>query len=110
MQPQQGLQWEKYGKYGKTWVALDGAEIVCIVAQPEGAPLEMFAVQFHENCFTTLEAAKEHVEKVAREEKDGPKSKTDALMVTLLPVLKMMIAAYEAKNGVNVPEPVAAKV
>lgn len=48
------LHWEKYGK---SYVAFDGDEIVGMVAPAEGAPCEMWAFQPVHNCFVSLETA-----------------------------------------------------
>jgi hypothetical protein len=51
------LKWEKYGK---VHVALEGDRIIGCVGQigaSEGAPCEMYQVQFMDNAFATLEAA-----------------------------------------------------
>lgn len=52
------LKWEQFGKVS---VALDGDRIIgCIgqIGKAEGAPCEMYQVQFMDNAFVTLEAAK----------------------------------------------------
>lgn len=85
------LQWEKYGK---NWAGLDGNEVVCIVGPAEGAPLEMYQLQFLNGCYTTLESA----QAAAEEDQPKPPSIND----WLVPILKQTIAHLETPKPASV--------
>jgi len=86
------MQWEKYGK---VWAGLDGAEVVCLIGPAEGAPMEMFTIQFLEGAFTTIEAAKVAAEKAQGESR---KSSPTGMNQWLVPALKSVITNLEAMN------------
>jgi hypothetical protein len=89
------LQWEKYGK---AHVGLNGAEVVCIIGPAEGAPLEMFMLQYLDGAYTTLEAAQ-----AAAEENTGLPSRQPSMNDWLIPALETVIGNLKALSPPRAP-------
>jgi hypothetical protein len=86
------LQWERYGKFT---VGLDGSRVVCIIAKPEDAPLEMWTVQFTDLAFTSLEAAQAEAEKDYTQMSAPRLNPYVAMLETALAVFKSETAKRE---------------
>lgn len=90
------LQWEKYkGMH----FGLDGTRVVCGVAKPDNAPLEMFMVQFYDASFTTLEAAQEYAEQDYELLSKPPRSH---FAESMIPILESTLSSL---RGLGAKEP-----
>ncbi len=84
------LEW---AKYGKMHVCLKGEEIVCIV-QPTEGPFEAFGVQYVDNLYVSVEAAK----RAAEENEKGMSVKPPTLTQQLSKVVKQVAASLDAQE------------
>ncbi len=84
------IKWEQYGN---RHVAIDGDRIIGMVGKmgaEEGAPCEMFQVQFMDNTFSTLEAAMKELELDAKQISTPPVSFADQMVGILKNAVKVL--------------------
>jgi hypothetical protein len=92
------LEWHEIR--GGFQVATDGEKIFAVIAKPEGAPIEMFQIQYFENCFSAIGAAMAEVERDHKEYSAAQKQRhlnQPSLIDTILPMLKQFVATYDKK-------------
>lgn len=94
------LEWHEIR--GGFQVAMDGEKVFALIAKPEGSPIEMFQIQYFENCFGSIAAAKaeveiDHVEYSAAQRQRHASIVQPSLLDTILPMLRQFVDTYDKK-------------
>ncbi len=95
------LEWHEIR--GEFQVAMDGDKVFAMIAKPEGAPIEMFQIQYFENCFGNIYAAKrevelDHVQYSAAQKQRHAATAVPSLLDTIVPMLRQFVETYDKKQ------------
>src|SRR5437868_7044338 len=94
------IEWHVYDA-GKRHIATDGDELVAMVHVPEGAPIEMYQVDFFNGAYMTLESAKAEAEREVTRVRAIQKRAPETFSDNLVSILKNVVRSIEEQKAAS---------